>query len=146
MYIRLGFLYSGAVQADGITSANTVGYSGATITAGQWYMVGVQFSDVGAATEVADFNSFISTTCTPGEYGDGSDGTMGNAPMIQVLQANGQNYSYYYYISDADEGKGNYTATEWVDELGFNLTGTQVPVGAAFWIKSTTAGTFTFGL
>ena len=138
--------YGGAVQADGISSANTVGYSGTTINAGQWYMVGVQFADVGAATEVADFNSFSSTTCTPGEYGDGSDPTFGNAPMIQVLQANGQNYSYYYYISDADDGKGNYTATEWVDNGGFNLTGTQVGVGQALWIKSATAGKFTFGL
>lgn len=56
--------YGGAVQADGITSANTVGYSGATINADQWYMVGVQFADVASATEVANFNSFISTTCT----------------------------------------------------------------------------------
>ena len=136
--------YGGAVQADGITSANTVGYSGATITAGQWYMVGVQFSDVGAATEVADFNSFISTTCTPGEYGDGSDGTMGNAPMIQVLQANGQNYSYYYYISDADDGNGNYTATAWVDELGFNLDADDVQaLSKGFWFKSESSGSLT---
>ena len=109
-------------------------------------MVGVQFADVGAATEVADFNSFISTTCTPGEYGDGSDLTFGNAPMIQVLKANGKNYDYFYYTSDADDGNGNYTATEWVDAEGFNLTGTQVGVGQAFWIKSATAGKFTFGL
>ena len=140
------FTYSGAVQADGIQSANTVGYSGTTINAGQWYMVGVQFADVGAATEVADFNSFISTTCTPGEYGDGTDFTMGNAPMIQVLQSNGQLYDFYYYISDADDGNGNYTATAWVDDAGNNLTGTQVGVGQAFWIKSATAGKFTFEL
>ena len=138
--------YGGAVQADGITSANTVGYSGATINADQWYLVGVQFADVSSATEVANFNSFISTTCTPGAYGDGSDFTMGNAPMIQVLKANGTGYDFYYYISDADDGNGNYTATEWVDDQGYNLTGTQVPVGAAFWIKSATAGTFTFSL
>ena len=138
--------YGGAVQADGITSANTVGYSGATINADQWYLVGVQFADVSSATEVADFNSLISTTCTPGEYGDGSDPTFGNAPMIQVLKANGRSYDYYYLISDADDGNGNYTATEWVDNGGFNLTGTQVDVGAAFWIKSATAGTFTFSL
>ena len=109
-------------------------------------MVGVQFADVGATTEVADFNSLLSTTCTPGAIGDFSDPTWGNAPMIQVLDANGLTYTFYYYISDADDGNGNYTATEWVDDQGFNLTGTQVPVGAAFWIKSATAGKFTFGL
>lgn len=123
-----------------------MGYSGTTINADQWYLVGVQFADVQSALETADFNSFLSTTCTPGEYGDGSDPTYGNAPMIQVLQSNGRMYDFYYYISDADDGNGNYTATEWVDSEGFNITGTQVPVGAAFWIKSATAGTFTFEL
>ena len=136
--------YGGAVQADGITSANTVGYSGATINAGQWYMVGVQFADVASATEVANFNSFISTTCTPGEYGDGTDITMGNAPMIQVLKADGQSYDFFYYISDADDGNGNYTATEWVDELGFNLTAAAAQaLSKGFWFKSITAGTLT---
>ena len=71
---------------------------------------------------------------------------MGNAPMIQVLQSNGQLYDFYYYISDADDGNGNYTVTAWVDDAGNNLTGTQVGVGQAFWIKSATAGKFTFGL
>ena len=138
--------HGGAVQADGISSANTVGYSGATINADQWYLVGVQFADVASSTEVADFNSLLSTTCTPGEFGDGSDLTFGNAPMIQVLTADGNGYNFYYYISDADDGNGNYTATEWVDASGFNLTGTQVGVGQAFWIKSATAGKFSFGL
>ena len=55
--------FCGAVQADGITSANTVGYSGQSVVAGQFYMVAVQFSDVGA-TDVAGFNNFFSTTCT----------------------------------------------------------------------------------
>ena len=109
-------------------------------------MIGVQLVDVGSVAETADLNTFLSTTCTPGTYGDGSDGTMNNAPMIQVLQANGQAYNFYYSINDADDGNGNYIATEWVDDMGFNITGTQVPTGQAFWIKSATAGTFTFGL
>ena len=146
MRLNRQIAYSGAVQADGISSANTVGYSGTTINADQWYMVGVQFADVGSATEVADFNSLISTTCTPGTIGDFSDPTWNNAPMIQVLQADGLGYDFYYYIDDADDGNGNYTATAWVNAGGFNLTGAQVGVGAAFWIKSATAGKFTFEL
>ena len=138
--------HGGAVQADGISSANTVGYSGATINADQWYLVGVQFADVGSALETADFNSLISTTCTPGEFGDGTDGTMGNAPMIQVLNAAGTGYAYYYYISDADDGTFVYNLTGWVDGTGNLVSGTQVGVGAAFWIKSATAGKFTFSL
>ena len=134
--------YGGAVQADGISSANTVGYSGATINADQWYLVGVQFADVASSTEVADFNSLLSTTCTPGEFGDGSDLTFGNAPMIQVLTADGNGYNFYYYISDADDGNGNYTATEWVDASGFNLTDADVQaLSKGFWFKSHTSGT-----
>ena len=146
MYIYFLFTYSGAVQADGISSANTVGYSGTTINAGQWYMVGVQFADVASVNEKADFNSLISTTCTPGEIGDGSDPTWGNAPMIQVLNADGATYTFYYYISDADDGTMRYDLTGWTDSLGNLVTGTQVSVGAAFWIKSATAGKFTFEL
>ena len=134
--------HGGAVRADGITSANTVGYSGATINADQWYLVGVQFADVSSSTEVADFNSLLSTTCTPGEYGDGSDLTFGNAPMIQVLKPNGLTYSFYYLISDADDGNGNYTATAWVDAEGFNLTSADLQtLSKGFWFKSHTAGT-----
>ena len=56
----------------------------------------------------------------------------------QIICDNGKCY--------ADDGNGNYTATAWVDDAGNNLTGTQVGVGQAFWIKSATAGKFTFGL
>ena len=134
--------HGGAVQADGITSANTVGYSGATINADQWYMVGVQFADVGSATEVADFNSLLSITCTPGEIGDGSDPTWGNAPMIQVLKANGQSYAYYYYVSDGDDGTMRFDLTGWVDELG-NLVDASAAqaLSKGFWFKSATVGT-----
>ena len=118
-----------------------MGYSGTTINADQWYLVGVQFADVQSALETADFNSFLSTTCTPGEYGDGSDPTYGNAPMIQVLQSNGRMYDFYYYISDADDGNGNYTATAWVDSEGFNLTAAAAQaLSKGFWFKSHTAG------
>ena len=98
------FRHGGAVHADGIVSSSVVGYSGATINADQWYMIGVQFADVSSADETADLNTLLSTTCAPGAIGDGDDDTWDNAPMIQVLNANGKSYSYYYYISDADDG------------------------------------------
>ena len=119
-----------------------MGYSGTAINAGQWYLVGVQFADVASKAETADFNSLISTTCTPGEFGNGSDLTFGNAPMIQVLTADGNGYDFYYYISDADDGNGNYTATAWVDASGFNLTtAAALTLSKGFWFKSHTAGT-----
>ena len=133
--------HGGAVRADGITSANTVGYSGTTINAGQWYLVGVQFADVASKAETADFNSLVNTTCTPGVFGDGTDVTMGNAPMIQVLDAAGTGYAYYYYISDADDGTEVYNLTGWVDGTG-NLVGDDalMALSKGFWFKSATVG------
>ena len=48
-------------------------------------MIGVQLADVAGNGTSADFNTFLSTTCTPGTYGDGSDGTMNNAPIITII-------------------------------------------------------------
>ena len=139
--------FCGAVQADGISSANTVGYSSQEVKAGQFYMVAVQFADVQASSDVANFNSFISTTCAPGEYGDGTDFTFGNAPQIQVLNADGQTYTMYYYISDAyDSNDEPVSGNCWADDIGYIVTGTQVPVGQSFWVKSASAGTFKFSL
>ena len=116
------------------------------MVAGQFYMVAVQFSDVGAA-DVANFNNFFATTCAPGEYGDGMDTTMKNAPQIQVLNADGLTYKMYYYISDAyDSNDKPVSGNCWADDGGYIATGTQVPVGQAFWVKSASTGTFTFGL
>ena len=117
------------------------------MVAGQFYMVAVQFADLQASTDVANFNSFINTTCAPGEYGDGSDFSMGNAPQIQVLNANGLTYTMYYYISDAyDSDDQPVSGNCWADANGYVATGTQVPVGQSFWVKSASAGTFTFEL
>ena len=124
-----------------------MGYSTQSVVAGQFYMVAVQFADVGATTDVADFNNFFATTCAAGEYGDGEDGTMGNAPQIQVLNAGGLSYTKYYYISDAYDSNDEPVSGDcWADVNGYIVTGTQVPVGQSFWVKSASAGTFTFGL
>ena len=136
--------HGGAVQADGITSANTVGYSGQSVVAGQFYMVAVQFSDVGAA-DVANFNNFFATTCAPGEYGDGMDTTMKNAPQIQVLNADGLTYKMYYYISDAyDAEDKSVDGNCWADDGGYMVSAADVlALSKGFWFKAMTAGTIT---
>ena len=107
-------------------------------------MIGVQLADVAGDGTSADFNKFLSTTCTPGSFGDGSDFTMNNAPMIQVLQANGEGYDFYYYVNDADDGNGNYTATGWINDLGFNVGAEDaLNLSKGFWFKSVTAGSVT---
>ena len=145
MYIHLDFLYSGAVQADGISSANTVGYSSQEVKAGQFYMIAAQFADVQAATDVANFNNFFSTTCAPGEYGDGSDTTMANAPQIQVLNADGHTYTMYYFISDAyDAGDNPVDGNCWADDNGYIITDENVlALSKGFWFKAMADGSIT---
>lgn len=137
--------YGGAVQADGITSANTVGYTSQEVKAGQFYMVGVQFADVSAKADVANFNNFFATTCAPGEYGYGTDFTMGNAPQIQVLDASGLGYKKYYYISDAyDAEDKSVDGNCWADDGGYIVSADDVmALSKGFWFKAMADGTVT---
>ena len=108
-------------------------------------MVAVQFADVGANADVANFNSFINTTCTPGEYGEGLDPSMGDAPQIQVLNASGIGYTKYYYISDAYDAEDKPVSGNcWANQDGYIATAADALVLAkGFWFKSMTAGTIT---
>ena len=108
-------------------------------------MVGVQFADVSAKADVANFNNFFATTCVPGEYGDGSDGTMGNAPQIQVLNSDGLTYTKYYFISDAYDSTDNPVAGNcWADDNGYIITAADViSLSRGFWFKAMAAGTIT---
>ena len=135
--------HGGAVQADGITSANTVGYTSREVKAGQFYMVGVQFADVSAKADVANFNNFFATTCAPGEYGDGNDASMNNAPQIQVLNASGIGYTKYYYINDAVDAEENPVPGNcWANQDGFIATNSDaLDLAKGFWFKSMTDGT-----
>jgi hypothetical protein len=110
-------------------------------------MVAVQFQDIDATTDVANLNNFLGTTCAPGAYGDGDDGTMANAPQIQVLNTDGLTYKKYFYINDAyDLTDTPVDGNCWADSNGYIVEGAQIPVGQAFWVKSESEGTFTFGL
>ena len=88
----------------------------------------------------------------PGTVGDGeSDPTYNNAPMVQVLKANGTGYNYYYYVDDAGvtgDESDPWDKTGWIDGGTFLLTtGTQIPVGQSFWIHSkSSSGRLTFSL
>ncbi len=137
--------HGGAVQAEGISSANTVGYSGHAVNAGQFYMIAVQFADVSANADVADFNSFFSTTCAPGEYGDGTDASMADAPQIQVLNSDGLTYTKYYYISDAyDSSDKPVSGNCWANDGGYIATSGDLQVlSKGFWFKAMKAGTIT---
>ena len=141
---RPRLIYCATVSFAELASANIVGSSTQDVKADQFYMVGVQLADVVGSGTSADFNTLLSTTCAPGVIGDGTDTTWGNAPMIQVLKENGQSYSYYYYVSDGDDGTYRFDLTGWVGEDG-NIVGASAlqSLSKGFWFKSATAGTLT---
>ena len=108
-------------------------------------MIAAQFADVQAATDVANFNNFFSTTCAPGEFGDGSDGSMGGAPQIQLLNADGLSYTKFYFISDAYNDKEEPVEGNcWADEYGYIISDSDtVALSKGFWFKAMTDGSIT---
>ena len=79
-------------------SQNIVGYNTGSYTANKNYIIGTQFTACGASSDEVAFDEFVKPTAV-GEWGDGEDDTMGNAPKLMVWTGGG--YKYYYYISDA---------------------------------------------
>ena len=84
----------------------------------------------------------LTTSATPGLYDD----DFATAPQIQVLKPAG-GYNKYFYISDGtDDNDDELGYNAWCDKDGYELEGTQIDAGAAFWIYAPTAGTVTFTL
>jgi hypothetical protein len=87
----------------------------------------------------------LTTSATPGLYDD----DFATAPQIQVLNAAAVGYDKYFYISDGTYDDGDDTPlgfNAWCDENGYELEGTQIDAGAAFWITAPVAGSVTFSL
>ena len=84
----------------------------------------------------------LTTSATPGLYDD----DFATAPKISILNAAG-GYATYYYISDGtDENDDELGVNAWCDKDGYELEGTQIDAGAAFWITAPAAGSVTFSL
>ena len=131
--------------AEGVESANVVGYQTFNVKAGQWYMVAAQFQGVGEATPCVKLSDLLTMSLKPGTVGDGeSDLTYKNAPAIQVLKANGTGYDYYYYVDDAGvTGDDNdpWNATGWIDGGTFLLTDAKIDLSKGFWFYPSENGT-----
>ena len=84
----------------------------------------------------------LATSATAGLYDD----DFATAPQIQVQS--GAGYNTYYYISDGTDDKDDELGYDaWCDVDGYELDGTQVDAGAAFWVYSpSTSGSITFSL
>ena len=136
--------YCGAVLADGIASANVVGYTSKDVAAGKYYLIGVQFNDTASASKGSvDMNTLIklSETITPGTY----DADFAGAPELLVLNAAGTGYDKYYYISDATDDNDDPLGYDcWADGDGYELEDAdKLILGKGFWFKSATAGSIT---
>lgn len=136
-----------AVGFGEIQSDNTVGYTSKAVEAGRFYLIGTQFDKTGTTSAGSvDMNDLItlSSTITAGLYDD----DFATAPKISVLNAAG-GYANYFYISDGTYDDGADTPLgfdAWCDENGYELKGTQIDAGAAFWISAPAAGSVTFAL
>ena len=134
-------LNGGAVLADGIASANVVGYTSKAVTAGKYYLIGTQFDKAGTTSAGRiDMNDLIqlSADLTPGLYDD----DFATAPQIQVLSASG-GYNKYFYISDGTYDDGEDTPlgyAAWCDLDGYELTdAAKLELGKGFWFTSPVA-------
>ncbi len=100
------------------------------------YCIGLQFSDVGVAGDLASIAKLSTSGITPGAY----DTMLTDAPCIMIY--NGTGYDFYYYISDAFDANSN-EVTAWADINGDQTTD-QKAIGTGCWLRIP-AGTATTG-
>ena len=133
-----GFWFKSEV-AGSINVAGEVSAKASDIVAfpaGAYHIVGNPYP------KAVSFAEMVTTGITPGTYASDFAG----APEILVQGPTG-GYVNYYYISDAtDEDDVEVGYNCWADMDGYILEGSQVDVGASFWIKAATAGTLGFSL
>ena len=115
-------LYCGAVFADGITSANVVGYQTSALLPNDYTMFGIQFQGVdGGSIKFKDLSgNFFGSTETA------------SADNILVWKTDGY-HTYYYGDWGADAEKPSWNNVWYNDETGDDASNEEIPVGAACW-------------
>ena len=112
-----------------VESANTVGYTTQAITADQWYMVGIQFQEVGSATAAININDLIQLS---GVTACGWSNKDTDAPQIQYFD--GEGYVLYYYINNGRNADRTPVGHDcWVS--GGYIVTDEKPLGEGFWLK-----------
>ena len=113
-------------------SRNAVGYSATPqVAENKFYIGNAPFGGVGADGTIK-ISQLVTTDAQPGGY----DTMESQAPMIEVLKANGVGYDLYYYIEDADDGTERFDITGWADDGGNIADANEIVCGTAFWYKS----------
>ncbi len=114
-----------------VDSQNIVGYTTQAITADTYYMIGVQFENVGSGAIA--FDDLITMTGVQA-YGDG------NANCAQILVSTASGYDPYYYITDAwDADDKELGHDAWAYD-GYECTAADLQaLGNGFWFKAPVA-------
>ena len=122
---------AGLALADGVESANTVGYTTQAIAADTYYMIGTQFETVGGSAETISFDDLISMTGVSAcSYDDQED----SAAEIDVLSGGG--YVSFYYINDAYDADDNDVGHDCWAKDGYECTAANAQtLGNGFWLK-----------
>ena len=114
-----------------VESANTVGYTTINLTAGKWYMVGIQFQEVGGTTIKLD--DLIKLSGVTASTWDNQE-----SKAVEIQYFDGTGYDHFYYISDAfaygtesELGKDCW-ALDGVEAAGFAKG-----AGEGFWLHAT---------
>ena len=125
--LHCGTVFCGEVSADGIESANVVGYTSTeNIEAEKWYLLGVNFESVsGDEIPVQDFIKGVPPAATDG------DAETTDAPQLQVW--NGIGYQAFYYVDEDYDGETDC----WVVG-GFKATET-LAIGQSVWFRTPNA-------
>ena len=121
-----------AAGAMAVESANTVGCSTINLTAGKWYMVGIQFEEVGGESSTIKLDDLIKLTGVTASSWEDQD-----TDAAEIQYFNGVGYNHFYYISDAFAFG---TETElgkncWAEE-GVEAAFAKAP-GEGFWFHAT---------
>ncbi len=64
----------------------------------------------------------------------------------EIQYYDGEGYDHFYYISDAYDAQDKDVGHDCWAKDGYITTGTQIPVGSAFWLKAKQSGSLTFTL
>ncbi len=119
------------LAADGVESANIVGYNTTEIKGDTWYMVGIQYQGIGSDAESITLDDLISMT---GVTACGYDDQVEKGAQIQYF--NGVGYDFFYYISDAYNSNEDEVGYDCWAKGGYETTEIKTPVGEGFWFKA----------
>ncbi len=132
-------LVAGIAMADGVTSANTVGYNEMSPRVNTFELLGFQYENVGTPTGAIDLNSLLKLDgVTPSTV----DNMTTQAAQIQIMTDSG--YALYYYVCDPydeDPLVDDYIDLDaWCDADEILVTeGNAINAGVGFWFKVPTA-------